>query len=64
MKALEVDTAKLNAVYDEAVHGLNTGQEPTEDAMKKMKKLLDDAGRQAYKEKIQKQLDDFIAANK
>lgn len=64
VKALEVDSAKLNAIYDEAVHGLNSGQEPTEDAIKKMKKTLDDAGRQAYKEKLQKQLDDFIAAHK
>ena len=64
VKALEVDSAKLNAVYEEAVHGLNTGQEPTEDAIKKMKKMLDDSGRQAYKEKLQKQLDDFIAAHK
>ena len=64
VKALEVDAAKLNAIYDEAVHGLNTGQEATEDAAKKMKKLLDDAGRQTYIEKLQKQLDDFIAAHK
>lgn len=64
VKSLEVDAAKLSAIYDEALHGLNTGQEPTEDAIKKMKKMLDDAGRQAYKEKLQKQLDDFIAAHK
>ncbi len=63
-KALEVDSAKLNAVYDEAVHGLDTGQMPVEEARAKMKKMLDDAGRQQYKEKLQKQLDDFIASMK
>lgn len=63
-KALEVDSAKLNGVYDEAVHGFNTGQEPTEDAIKKMKQVLDDAGRQEYKAKLQKQIDDYIAAHK
>lgn len=64
VKALEVDSAKLNAVYDEAVHGLNTGQTPTDEAIASMKKLLDDAGRQEYKAKLQKQLNDFIASNK
>jgi putative aldouronate transport system substrate-binding protein len=63
LKALEVETSKLNAVYDEAVHGWNTGQEPTEQAAAKMKKMLDEAGRQEYKAKLQKQLDDYIAAN-
>jgi hypothetical protein len=28
-----------------------------------MKKMLDDAGRQTYKEKLQAQLDAYIAAN-
>jgi putative aldouronate transport system substrate-binding protein len=64
VKALEVDSAKLNAVYDEAVHGLNTGQVATDEAIAKMKQMLDDAGRQEYKAKLQKQLDDFIATNK
>jgi putative aldouronate transport system substrate-binding protein len=64
VKALEVESAKLNAVYDEAVHGLNTGQVATDEAIAKMKKMLDDAGRQEYKVKLQKQLDDFIATNK
>ena len=63
-KALEVESAKLNAVYLEANHGLATGQEPTADAIKKMKDLLDSAGRQDYKAKLQKQLDDFIASKK
>jgi hypothetical protein len=29
-----------------------------------MKKMLDDNGRQTYKGKLQKQLDDYIAAHK
>jgi len=64
VKSLEVETAKLNAVYDEAFHGLNTGQLSTEEAVKKIKQMLDDNGRQAFKEKLQKQLDDYIAAHK
>jgi hypothetical protein len=64
IKALEQDTAKLNAVYDESVHGFNTGQMPTDQAIAKMKKMLDDNGRQTFKAKIQKQLDDYIAAHK
>lgn len=63
-KALEVDSSKLVAVYDEAVHGLNTGQTTIEESVAKMKKMLDDAGRQTYKEKLQAQLDAFIAAHK
>lgn len=63
-KALEVDTAKLNAVYLEATHGLNSGQVATADAQAQMKKMLDDAGRQEYKAKLQAQLDAYIAANK
>ena len=62
-KALEVDTAKLNAVYLEATHGLNSGQVPVEEARAKMKQMLDDAGRQTFKEKLQAQLDEFMAAN-
>lgn len=64
IKALEVEIGKLNAVYDEAVHGLDTGQLPTDEAIAKAKKMLDEAGRQEFKAKLQKQLDDFIAANK
>ncbi len=63
-KALEVDSAKLNAVYLEAVHGLMSGQVATDEAVKQTKQMLDDAGRQTYKEKLQKQLDDYIAAHK
>jgi len=63
-KALEVDSSKLNGIYDEAVHGFMTGQQATDEAVKAMKKTLDDAGRQTYKEKLQKQLDDYIAAHK
>lgn len=62
-KALEVDSAKLNAVYLEAVHGLMSGQMPTDEARAFMKKTLDDAGRQVYKEKLQAQLDEFIRAH-
>jgi hypothetical protein len=36
----------------------------TEEAVKQSKKMLDDAGRQDFKAKLQKQLDDYIAANK
>ncbi len=60
-KALEVDIAKLNGVYDEAMHGLVTGQEPTDTAIPKAKKLLDDAGRQQLKQKVQAELDDYLA---
>lgn len=62
-KALELDAAKLNAVYDEAVHGLYSGQMATDEARAQCKKMLDEAGRQTYKEKLQGQLDAFIAAN-
>jgi putative aldouronate transport system substrate-binding protein len=64
VKALEVDTAKLNAVYDEAVHGAVTGQLSADESIKKMKKMLDEAGRPQFMEKLQKQLDDYIAAHK
>ncbi|MBA3944467.1 MAG: hypothetical protein H0X37_07895 [Herpetosiphonaceae bacterium] len=60
-KALEVDIAKLNGVYDEAMHGLVTGQEPTDTAISKAKKLLDDAGRQQLKQKVQAELNDYLA---
>ena len=60
---MEVDSAKLNAVYLEATHGLNSGQLPVAEATAQMKKMLDEAGRQTYKEKLQAQLDAFIAAN-
>lgn len=62
-KALELDAAKLNAVYLEAVHGLMSGQMPTDEARAMCKRMLDDAGRQTYKEKLQAQIDAFIAAN-
>jgi putative aldouronate transport system substrate-binding protein len=63
-KALEVEGAKLNAVYAEATHGFFSGQIPVEESIPKMKKMLDDAGRQVYREKIQKMLDDYIAKHK
>ena len=64
VKAVETETAQLNAAWAEAYHGFGTGQLPTDEAIAKMKKTLDDAGRQQYKAKVQKQLDDFIAAHK
>ncbi len=64
IKALEVDISKLNAVYDEAVHGLDTGQLTTADGVAKMKNMLDSAGRPQFMEKLQKQLDDYITAHK
>ena len=61
-KALEVELATLQAAWEEANHGFSTGQLPTDEAIAKFQKTLDDAGRQEYKEKLQKQLDDFIAS--
>jgi ABC-type glycerol-3-phosphate transport system substrate-binding protein len=62
-KALELDLAKLNAVYLEASHGLYSGQLPVEEARAQMKSTLDAAGRQEYKATLQAQLDAYIAAN-
>ncbi len=62
-KSVEVDVAKLNAVYQEAVHGMFSGQLPVDEARAQCKQMLDDAGRQEYKAKIQAQLDEFIKAN-
>jgi len=64
LKAVEIETAQIQAAWAEAYHGFGTGQMTTDEAIAKMKKTLDDAGRQQYKEKVQKQLDDYIAANK
>lgn len=63
-KAVETETAQLQAAWSEAYHGFGTGQMPTDEAIAKMKKTLDDAGRQQYKAKVQKQLDDYLAAHK
>lgn len=63
LKAIELEVAQVTAVAQEAGHGLGTGQMPTEEALAKYTKTLDDAGRQALKAKVQKQLDDWIAAN-
>lgn len=60
-KAIEVELATLTAVYAEAAHGLNTGQMPTEEALKKFTQTLDNAGRQQVKEKLQAQLDAYLA---
>ncbi|MCL5996668.1 MAG: DUF3502 domain-containing protein [Chloroflexi bacterium] len=63
-KAVEVELTKVQGVCLEAFHGLDTGQMATDEAIAKAKKMMDDAGRQQLKEKLQKQLDDYIAANK
>lgn len=60
-KALEVELATLTGVWEEASHGLMSGQVATEEALANFTKVLDDAGRQAYREKLQQQLDDWIA---
>jgi putative aldouronate transport system substrate-binding protein len=60
-KAVEVELAKLEAVYTEAMHGIYTGQVATDEALQQAKQLLDDAGRQELKQKVQQQLDDFVA---
>ena len=62
-KELELDLAKLNGVYLEATHGWTSGQLPTEESYAQMKKMLDEAGRQEYKAKLQAQLDEYMAAN-
>ena len=61
-KQLSWRPLSFQAAWAEAYHGLGTGQLPTDEAIAKIKKTLDDAGRQQYKEKVQKQLDDYIAA--
>jgi hypothetical protein len=62
-KAIETDLAQLSAIWDEATHGLYSGQMPVADAIKKMTTTLDSAGRQQLKDKLQKQFDDWRAAN-
>ena len=62
-KAVEVELTKVNGVFDEAFHGLITGQLATDEAIAKAKKMMDDAGRQDLRAKLQKQLDDYIAAH-
>ncbi len=62
-KAVEELSAKLNAVAAEANFGLITGQMPTDEGVKKLKELLDGAGRQEMKDALNKQLDEFIKAN-
>lgn len=60
---LPTQLAQLQAAWTEGFHGFATGQVPTDEAIATMKQILDDAGRQEYKAAIQKQLDDYIAAN-
>ena len=62
-KAIQTDLATLSGVWDEATHGVYSGQMVTADAVKKMTTTLDGAGRQALKDKLQKQFDDWLAAN-
>jgi putative aldouronate transport system substrate-binding protein len=62
-KAVEADLTKVNGVATEAFHGLNTGQMDTTAAIAQAKKMMDDAGRQTLRDKLQKQLDAYIAAN-
>jgi putative aldouronate transport system substrate-binding protein len=62
-KAVEVELTKVNGVFDEAFHGLMTGQMDTDQAVAKAKQMMDDAGRQDLRVKLQKQLDDYIAAH-
>jgi putative aldouronate transport system substrate-binding protein len=62
-KAVQTDLAQIAAVIDEASHGVNSGQTPVADAVKKWKTTLDGAGRQTLKDKLQKQFDDWRAAN-
>jgi hypothetical protein len=62
-KSVQSDIAQVSGVMAEAFHGLDTGQDDTTAALAKCTKLLDDAGRQGLMQKIQKQLDDYVAAN-
>jgi putative aldouronate transport system substrate-binding protein len=60
-KSLEVELATLTGVWEEASHGLLTGQVPYEEGIAQFTKVLDGAGRQQVREKLQAQLDEFIA---
>ena len=50
--------------YDLIVIGSGPSGQRAAVAAAKMKKMLDESGRQEYKAKLQKQLDDYIAAHK
>ena len=63
-KVLEVELAALQGVQAEAEYGITTGQKPPEESIPFYTKTLDGAGRQNVKQKLQKQFDDWLAANK
>ncbi len=62
-KPIEAELAALAAVYNEAAHGLDSGQMPVAEAKAMMSKLMDEAGRQTVKAAIQKQFDDWRVAH-
>ena len=62
-KPIEAELAALAAVYNEAAHGLDSGQMPVAEARAMMTKLMDEAGRQTVKTVIQKQFDDWRVAH-
>jgi hypothetical protein len=61
-KPLEEAMTKIVAIRDEAGHGLNSGQVPTDEGIAKYKKMMDEAGRQQLKELMQKQVDEYLAS--
>lgn len=63
-KVLEVELATLSGVAAEARYAIKTGQKPPEESIPFYTQTLDNAGRQNVKQKLQKQFDDWLAANK
>ncbi len=63
-KPIETEMATVSAAYDEAAYGWRTGTLPPEESIPRFTKMMNDAGRMELMEKCQKQLDDWIAANK
>jgi putative aldouronate transport system substrate-binding protein len=62
-KAVEAELTEVTGVMAEAFHPLDSGQEDTATSLAKTTKLLDSAGRQTLKQKLQKQLDDYVKAH-
>jgi putative aldouronate transport system substrate-binding protein len=62
-KPLETQLASIQAVYNEAMHGLDTGQTTVADGKATATRMLDDAGRLEVRAALQKQFDDWRAAN-
>jgi hypothetical protein len=62
-KPLETQLASIQAVYNEAIHGLDTGQTTVAGSKEKATKMLNDAGRQEVGAALQKQFDDWRAKN-